>query len=371
MIVNLDSIKYIFQIPLEWYKKAHNACFKSFGEEFIVVTPQDNGANKIGIDEPSFAAAVEKYAQGKVKTVDGHEPDDDGDIDFNLESEKWLKADEDGHISYSDEDPITLDDSEQGVMFNSFGSLVYKTVGNGNTYDIASGGHTHDEYATTEELDVVDQKADLALDTATDAAQVAGAAQTTAGQAAASAAAAAQAASVADGKAVTAQGRADDAYDFATNNWQYILQVAEIANGADTNAKAAIIEAQNAKADAADAYDLASTANTTANSAKTTANTANTTANSAMDIAEGAEATAEDALNAVDALTTVVNTINNNYLSKADGRSGSVTVVTAVTWSGTAINVTKANINFTNGLFTGTTTASGVTIDTVTYNPKS
>lgn len=54
----------------------------------------------------------------------------------------------------------------------------------------------------------------------------------------------------------------------------------------------------------------------------------------------------------------------------ASGYSNAFTVVTGVTWNGSAIEVEKATINFGSGLANGVSGAAGNTIGTVVYNPS-
>lgn len=124
--VNLGNIKYIFQIPLDWFKRAHNACFNSFGEDFIVVDHQDDGTNKIGINEQDFASKVEQYAGGKVKTVDGHEPDESGDVSFGLVTNKVVVTDGAGHLTTTDVEYATKDyvDYEDSVILEKVDTAV-------------------------------------------------------------------------------------------------------------------------------------------------------------------------------------------------------------------------------------------------------
>ena len=58
MTFNWDNIKYLFQIPLEWFKRINNYVFKSYGTNFIKVKEDDDGAMCIDVDDDSFKAAV-------------------------------------------------------------------------------------------------------------------------------------------------------------------------------------------------------------------------------------------------------------------------------------------------------------------------
>ena len=79
-MLNWDTIQYIFQIPLRWYRYIHNCCFKSYGGNLIQITDQGDGTKEISVPQEEFEAAVKSLA--KVKTVDLIEPNDDGDVDF-------------------------------------------------------------------------------------------------------------------------------------------------------------------------------------------------------------------------------------------------------------------------------------------------
>lgn len=80
--MNWDSIKYIFQIPISWYKKIHNRVFNAYGSNFIIVREGYYGGTEIGIDSDGFEDEVKRIS-GTVKSVDGVEPDDDGNIELN------------------------------------------------------------------------------------------------------------------------------------------------------------------------------------------------------------------------------------------------------------------------------------------------
>ncbi len=43
MIVAWDNIKYLFQIPLGWFKAISNRVFKAYGTNFIVVKEGADG----------------------------------------------------------------------------------------------------------------------------------------------------------------------------------------------------------------------------------------------------------------------------------------------------------------------------------------
>lgn len=82
-MINWDSIKYIFQIPISWYKDIHKKVFGAYGTNFIRVRDGEDGAMQIDVDEDSFKAAVaEASGSGTVKSVDNVMPDDNGNVEL-------------------------------------------------------------------------------------------------------------------------------------------------------------------------------------------------------------------------------------------------------------------------------------------------
>lgn len=59
MNLNWDGIKFLFQIPLEWFRKIHDRVFKAYGSGFLTVKEGYYGGTEIGIDDEAFAAAVQ------------------------------------------------------------------------------------------------------------------------------------------------------------------------------------------------------------------------------------------------------------------------------------------------------------------------
>ena len=84
-MIDFDDIKYIFQIPLEWYRSISKKVFGAYGTNFIRVREGEDGAMQIDVDEESFNTAVRAsgVGGGTVKSVDDVEPDDDGNIELN------------------------------------------------------------------------------------------------------------------------------------------------------------------------------------------------------------------------------------------------------------------------------------------------
>ena len=80
------NIKYIFQVPLSWYRKIHDRVFNAYGTNFIVVKEGDwYGGTEIGIDEDVFADAVNQVTDlsGLAKSVDNVTPDANGNIQLD------------------------------------------------------------------------------------------------------------------------------------------------------------------------------------------------------------------------------------------------------------------------------------------------
>lgn len=83
------SIKYIFQIPVSWYKKIHDRVFNAYGVNFIRVKEGDwYGGTEVGVDEDAFAEAVNQVVDlsglsGTVKSVDDILPDANGNVELS------------------------------------------------------------------------------------------------------------------------------------------------------------------------------------------------------------------------------------------------------------------------------------------------
>lgn len=80
--MDFNAIKYIFQIPIEWYKKIHNRVFNAYGSNFLTVREGYYGGTEIGIDSDGFADEVKRVVDlsSVVKSVDNIDPDEDGNV---------------------------------------------------------------------------------------------------------------------------------------------------------------------------------------------------------------------------------------------------------------------------------------------------
>ena len=65
-----DSIRYIFQIPLQWFKDIHAKVFGAYGAGFIRVRDGYYGGMEIGIDENTFQSQVASAIGDNVVTED-------------------------------------------------------------------------------------------------------------------------------------------------------------------------------------------------------------------------------------------------------------------------------------------------------------
>ena len=103
MSFNWDNIKYLFQIPFEWFKAIHDRVFGMYGTNFIVVREDEDGATQVDVDQDSFTRAVLNIAGGGVKSVDGIYPDDNGNVELfgYVESVDGIEPDDDGNVELS------------------------------------------------------------------------------------------------------------------------------------------------------------------------------------------------------------------------------------------------------------------------------
>ena len=58
MNFSFDKIKYLFQIPIEWFKSIHERIFNAYGTNFITVKQGYYNGLEVGIDEETFSSAV-------------------------------------------------------------------------------------------------------------------------------------------------------------------------------------------------------------------------------------------------------------------------------------------------------------------------
>ena len=100
MSLNWDNIKYIFQIPFEWFMSIHNRVFGMYGTNFIVVREDEDGATQVDVDQDSFKQAVLNIAGGGVKSVDGIGPDLSGNVELSgyVLSVDGIKPDDNGNV---------------------------------------------------------------------------------------------------------------------------------------------------------------------------------------------------------------------------------------------------------------------------------
>lgn len=95
--MNWDGVKYIFQIPLDWYRGVHKWIENSYGTDFLTVTEGAYGGQRIGIDQNAFVAYVNEAISGDisvdlsgyVKSVNDIKPDENGNVYLD---ENFLEA---------------------------------------------------------------------------------------------------------------------------------------------------------------------------------------------------------------------------------------------------------------------------------------
>lgn len=60
----LNNIKYVFQIPLEWFRRVEAFCFNSYGGNLIRITYLKDGSAAFDVDEKELAQYVPSKATG-------------------------------------------------------------------------------------------------------------------------------------------------------------------------------------------------------------------------------------------------------------------------------------------------------------------
>lgn len=78
------------------------------------------------VTEDEVETYVETQLLDYVKSVDGLTPLANGDIDFNLASNKWMKTDANGHLATTNETPISLSSNNNGYLYANNGQLQFK-----------------------------------------------------------------------------------------------------------------------------------------------------------------------------------------------------------------------------------------------------
>lgn len=131
--MNWDNIKYLFQIPVSWFRKIHNRVLKAYGTNFIVVKEDDeNGGMHIDVDGDSFARAVKNAVDlsGVVYSVDGIAPDENGNVQLSgyVEKVNGATPDSNGEVSV-DVGVLTIDSTSPDSNGNIDLSYV-KTINN-------------------------------------------------------------------------------------------------------------------------------------------------------------------------------------------------------------------------------------------------
>ena len=74
----LDNIKYVFQIPLAWFRAVNAFCFGSYGGNLIRITRGKDGAAAFDVDENELAQLLPKPKGAGTPSSVGSFPTDDG-----------------------------------------------------------------------------------------------------------------------------------------------------------------------------------------------------------------------------------------------------------------------------------------------------
>ncbi len=74
----LDNIKYVFQIPLAWFRAVNAFCFGSYGGNLIRITRGKDGAASFDVDENELAQLLPKPKGAGTPSDVGSFPTDDG-----------------------------------------------------------------------------------------------------------------------------------------------------------------------------------------------------------------------------------------------------------------------------------------------------
>ena len=111
------------------------------------ISPDNNGNVSFGLTGSKYVVTdadghLSTTTEEPVLSVDGISPDNNGNVSFGLTASKWLVSDANGHITTSDSDPITVSATDEGVIYNNYGSLLYLPFGTTNG-TVAAGNHTH------------------------------------------------------------------------------------------------------------------------------------------------------------------------------------------------------------------------------------
>lgn len=73
-----DNIKYVFQIPLAWFRAVNAFCFGSYGGNLIRITRGKDGAASFDVDENELAQSLPEPKGAGTPSDVGSFPNDDG-----------------------------------------------------------------------------------------------------------------------------------------------------------------------------------------------------------------------------------------------------------------------------------------------------
>ena len=320
--MNWDGIRYIFQIPLKWFEAIHKRVFNAYGTNFLTVRKGYYGGTEIGIDTQGFSDAVALLGYGKVKTVDGNEPDENGNVELSdvVKSVNGELPDANGDVDLGD-----IVNSVNGELPDENGDVdlgdIVHTV-NGTAPD-ANGNvqiSIPQQSVRTVDHKSPDQQGNIQLNAIS-----------------------------------TINGHNGD----SVGNFAGV--VTSVNNTApDANGNVDIDAVQSVNGEIPDANG-----------------------NVEIDVVSTVDGHLPDANGAISfglASDKWVQTDSNGHLTTANttpvtlpsgttGRSGLVTFVTGLAWNGTQLVASRITITFTNGVATSYTIPAEQTINTVAYTP--
>lgn len=146
MKLDWENIKYIFQIPVRWFKDVQDKIYHAYGSGFIDV--KQNGYNdglQIGIDQDQFEAEVKRItgtAENQVSTVDGIGPGSDGNVALgsvrSINGEYFPDSNGNVNIAVGD-GKVKMVDGLQPFSDGNVWTYAIKKINNKYEVDLPSG----------------------------------------------------------------------------------------------------------------------------------------------------------------------------------------------------------------------------------------
>lgn len=115
----IDELGYIKEATLDDYV-TNDSLIQALGD---YVTGADLAQT---LDDYVTDADLGDLAYLDAITVDGHTSNSGGVVSFGLAASKWLQSDANGHITTTDDEPVTIDPLSSGYLYSDNGQLKYK-----------------------------------------------------------------------------------------------------------------------------------------------------------------------------------------------------------------------------------------------------